>query len=401
MGFGLDSTGGTKMCKTRSAMGMSKQDTWKIRDFITLGGSAVAEFVTGAFLGACEELDAETDVVNGLFFVFGLTFWQTPCTMVKISVQQRMAETIYQNLVTTQSEMSIDVILMLSLVYDIAIVVVSLTECPDSEFNLESYLKDPKRMRSNTTITGDHEKTVFLDAILLVACQACTRTRTISPHKWQIRTTRQPNGKFMCGDYTTEFEKENDDLLEETFMTIYVKSINGKTISIKYEGKITAAVISDEVERRSSIPLDMTYLVHKGKVMSEKKTIKENNIEEDATIEMSLRLLGGMEKNEHMDTHETEEEREKKRKLEEGKEGKMTKPNDDTVYLRRDILEALKRSDENMDRYSRKTDEKMESYSRMTDEKKKATQERPMKEWTTSQEKLMRCCKSLRWSRIQ
>ena len=76
----------------------------------------------------------------------------------------------------------------------------------------------------------------------------------------------------MGGDYTTEFEKENDDLLEETFMTIHVKAINGKTISIKCEGKMTAAVISDEVETRSSIPRDMTYLVHKGKVMSEKKT---------------------------------------------------------------------------------------------------------------------------------
>ena len=84
-------------------------------------------------------------MVNGLFFVFGLTFRQTPCTMVKISVQQRMAGTIYQSLVTTPSEMSIDVKLMLSLVHDIAIVVVSLTECPDSEFNLESYLKDPKK----------------------------------------------------------------------------------------------------------------------------------------------------------------------------------------------------------------------------------------------------------------
>ena len=47
-----------------------------------------------------------------------------------------------------------------------------------------------------------------------------------------------------------------------------------------------------------------------------------------------------------MDTHETEEDREKKRKLEEGEEGKATKPNDDMVYLKRDIMEALKRSDE-------------------------------------------------------
>ena len=75
-------------------------------------------------------------------------------------------------------------------------------------------------------------------------------------------------------------EEENDDLLEKNFTTIYVKTINGKTISIKCEGKMTAAVISDEVERRSSIPRDMTYLVHKGKVMSEKKTIKETTLKQ-------------------------------------------------------------------------------------------------------------------------
>ena len=68
---------------------------------------------------------------------------------------------------------------------------------------------------------------------------------------------------------TTPTEFENDDLLEETFMTIHVKTINGKTIGIKCEGDMTAAVMSDEVERRSSIPWDATYLVHKGKVMSE------------------------------------------------------------------------------------------------------------------------------------
>ena len=46
----------------------------------------------------------------------------------------------------------------------------------------------------------------------------------------------------------------------------------------------------------------------------------------------------------------------------------MTKPNDDMAHLKRDIMEALRRSDEQMDSYS-KTDEKMECYSRKTDEK--------------------------------
>ena len=47
----------------------------------------------------------------------------------------------------------------------------------------------------------------------------------------------------------------------------------------------------------------------------------------------------------------------------------MTKPNEDVAHLKRDIMEALRKSDEKMDSYSRKTDEKMECYSRKTDEK--------------------------------
>ena len=104
--------------------------------------------------------------------------------------------------------------------------------------------------------------------------------------------------------------------------------------------------------------------------MNEKKTIEENNIGIDTTVVMSLRMLGGMEKNEQMDTQETEEDREKM-KFEEGREGKVWKPSDDTVYLRRDIMEAFKRSDEKMENYSRKANEKMESYSREVDEKQK------------------------------
>ena len=166
--------------------------------------------------------------------------------------------------------------------------------------------------------TQQHNNCFFMSASLLDACPARPRTQTTFPNKWQIRTA-QHHGNVVGSDYTTEFEKENDDMLEENFMTVYVKTIYGKTISIKCERNMTAAVISDEVERRSLIPRDMTYFVHKGKVMSEKKTMEENNIEAEATHEMSLRLLGGAEKNEHMDTHETEEDREKKGSWRKGK----------------------------------------------------------------------------------
>ena len=136
-----------------------------------------------------------------------------------------------------------------------------------------------------------------------------------------------------------------------------MKTINGKTISTRYYKNMAAAVILEEIERRTQVPRDMIRLVHKGNTISGKKSMKQNNIEAKETIEMSLRLLGGMEASEQMDTHKTEEDRQKKRKLDEGKEGKMTKPNEDMAHLKRDIMEALKKSDEKMKCYSRKTDE--------------------------------------------
>ena len=69
-------------------------------------------------------------------------------------------------------------------------------------------------------------------------------------------------------EYNTE---ENVDMLEKNYMTVYVKMINGKTIGIKYHRNMTAAVISDEVERSSLIPRDMIRLLHRGKMLNEKE----------------------------------------------------------------------------------------------------------------------------------
>ena len=97
---------------------------------------------------------------------------------------------------------------------------------------------------------------------------------------------------------------------------------------------MTAAVILEEVERRTMVPRDMIRLILKGKMISGKKSMRENNIEAKETIEMSLRLLGGMDVSEQMDTHETEEDR-KKGSWTKEKEGKMTKPNEDMAHLKR------------------------------------------------------------------
>ena len=134
--------GGVEICKTRFAMGMSEQDARKNRDVNTLGGSAVAEFVADVFLCANEacrirsvsdpsyangmlatgqKLVADNGVDNGLYSGFGpMLFKQISCTMAKINVQQKVAETICQNLGTSPSEMSKGAVLPVSLGSDVA-----------------------------------------------------------------------------------------------------------------------------------------------------------------------------------------------------------------------------------------------------------------------------------------
>ena len=56
------------------------------------------------------------------------------------------------------------------------------------------------------------------------------------------------------------------------------------------------------------------------------------------------------------------------------------KSNDDMIYLKRYIMEALERSNEKMESYSKKTYVNIETYSTIS-----------MKEWMTSQGKLRKC----------
>ena len=192
------------------------------------------------------------------------------------------------------------------------------TELSDSVF--VSLLAPTPKTRSNTTDDSDLSSILFHAFILSSTCPACPRILTTSPNKRQIRSVQQSFGRIVDIEDNNE---ENDNTPEKIHEVIYVKTINGKTISAKHHRNMTAAVILDEVERRSLIPRDMIRLVHKGKMTSEKKSMKENNIEAKETIEMSLRLLGGMEVNEQMDTHtkrkKTGRKKESQMKVKKGK----------------------------------------------------------------------------------
>ena len=58
-----------------------------------------------------------------------------------------------------------------------------------------------------------------------------------------------------------------------------------------------------------------------------------------------------MEQSEMMDSSE---EKARRNELEEMSESKSTRPSDDAMFLRRETIDAIKRSDEKMETYSKK-----------------------------------------------
>ena len=64
-------------------------------------------------------------------------------------------------------------------------------------------------------------------------------------------------------------------------MTVYVRTLNGKTISIKCDKRQGITRIKDEMERRTKIPKALQHIVNQGKTSSERKTIEESNIKNE------------------------------------------------------------------------------------------------------------------------
>merc|ERR1712048_985850 len=121
--------GGVEVCKTKFATMMgSEKKAWDNRDAITLGGSAVAEFVADVFLCPYEavriravsdptyasgmaatgqKMVSEMGLVPALYSGFGpMLFKQIPYTMAKFAVQQKAAEGIYASMGTDPSKCS-------------------------------------------------------------------------------------------------------------------------------------------------------------------------------------------------------------------------------------------------------------------------------------------------------
>ena len=100
-------------------------------------------------------------------------------------------------------------------------------------------------------------------------------------------------------------------------MTVCVKTIEGKTISAICKKKAGNRKIKDEVERMRTIPRKHQCLVSQGNAVKDEVKIEDYNMKEGTTIEMTLRLQGGMKNDESMASAGIAEEMQVKRRTSE------------------------------------------------------------------------------------
>ena len=74
---------------------------------------------------------------------------------------------------------------------------------------------------------------------------------------------------------------------------IYVKSLQGNTISIDFRDNLTVSEIKNHIHSELQIPVDQQRLIYQGKQLEDGQTLADYGIGVNSTIHVVLRVKGG------------------------------------------------------------------------------------------------------------